>query len=654
MMNARITLLVCGGLWAMLMLGCSDAVQPTSLEAPLPLNKFDDAKVQRIYDLADRREADSLLPYLSDSLGSIRREAALVFGSVQDARALPQLMTLLQDADPKIVTASAWAIGQIGDSTAAPALLTALQKTKGEAQIAVGEALGKTGSLAEITAAIDLYNTKALPAAAANALAQAVYRAGLRKRVPTSAQALMLDMLAQPDEAAQLYAAAFLGRVAESGPISAPERLLGPMRNLQSADVRQQLVRAFARCQDTACTRRLQAIVLDSAEAPAVRANGFRATGGYHKLQAQAQLAVASPVEMVAVAAAEYLDQAHQGLPTELLQLVHGVGAWRPRAILLKTAMREAVAKGGADIALVTQYIDSLMPHAALYEQAALYTALGQSPAQHKRLIDLAIKREPVLSTYAFEAYLGYFQKPMRDNRGIIQAIAQVMGSGDAGLVAMGAEHIAGADLGFVAQITKPDFLDSALQKLHLPEDIEAYNAVLKATAKVRSRSYEAHVLGFQHPIDWALVRNIPTNQTVSIVTNRGNITLRLMVEDAPGTVANFVKLVQDGFFNGKRIHRMVPAFVAQGGCPRGDGWGSSPETIRSEWAPLHYKPGAVGMASAGKDTESCQWFITHCAVPHLDGRYTIFAEVIAGMPVVDLLEIGDEIIRISLPGFSA
>jgi cyclophilin family peptidyl-prolyl cis-trans isomerase len=140
-------------------------------------------------------------------------------------------------------------------------------------------------------------------------------------------------------------------------------------------------------------------------------------------------------------------------------------------------------------------------------------------------------------------------------------------------------------------------------------------------------------------------------HKTAEIHTNKGTIVIQLKVEDTPGSVANFVKLVQKGFYEGNSFHRVVPAFVAQGGCPRGDGWGSSPETIRSEWPALHYSRGQVGMASAGKDTESCQWFITHNDIPHLDGRYTIFASVISGMEVVDLLEIGDRIDKITLPG---
>jgi cyclophilin family peptidyl-prolyl cis-trans isomerase len=92
----------------------------------------------------------------------------------------------------------------------------------------------------------------------------------------------------------------------------------------------------------------------------------------------------------------------------------------------------------------------------------------------------------------------------------------------------------------------------------------------------------------------------------------------------------------------------MVSNFVVQGGCPRGDGWGSLEWNQRSELSSkLRYKKGSVGLASVGKDSEGVQFFISHNYAPHLDGRYTIFAEVIKGFDVINNLAVGDEIKRI-------
>ncbi|MFQ6116277.1 MAG: peptidylprolyl isomerase, partial [bacterium] len=126
------------------------------------------------------------------------------------------------------------------------------------------------------------------------------------------------------------------------------------------------------------------------------------------------------------------------------------------------------------------------------------------------------------------------------------------------------------------------------------------------------------------------------------IKTNRGGIEIKLFTEQAPLTVLNFVQLAQEGFYDGLTFHRVVPNFVIQAGDPRGDSWGSPGYSIRSEFNKHPYIRGTVGMASAGKDTEGCQFFITHSPQPHLDGRYTAFGQVTSGMEVVDAIQEGD------------
>jgi cyclophilin family peptidyl-prolyl cis-trans isomerase len=146
----------------------------------------------------------------------------------------------------------------------------------------------------------------------------------------------------------------------------------------------------------------------------------------------------------------------------------------------------------------------------------------------------------------------------------------------------------------------------------------------------------------FNHAADW---KSVGAGSKATLKTNKGNITIQFLTVDAPATVTNFIKLSKEGFFNSKVFHRVVPNFVIQGGCPRGDGYGSLDYTIRSEFSNNHYESeGFVGMASAGKDTEATQFFITQSPAIHLDGKYTIFAKVINGMDVVNKMEVGDKI----------
>ena len=187
-----------------------------------------------------------------------------------------------------------------------------------------------------------------------------------------------------------------------------------------------------------------------------------------------------------------------------------------------------------------------------------------------------------------------------------------------------------------------------AIQKLQLPRQAETFIDLNKAIAKLSGKKTEPFKTQYNHPIDWEFVRTIPSDQRVMIETNKGNIILELFVDNAPGTVSNFIKLMNEGYYDNKYFHRVVPQFVIQGGCPRGDGWGSLNWTQRSEFS--HYtgfETGTIGIASAGKDTEGVQFFITHCPTPFLDGRYTAFGQVTEGMNVVQQIRIGDVITSI-------
>lgn len=125
---------------------------------------------------------------------------------------------------------------------------------------------------------------------------------------------------------------------------------------------------------------------------------------------------------------------------------------------------------------------------------------------------------------------------------------------------------------------------------------------------------------------------------------NGEKITLELFPEDAPGTVANFESLANKGFYDGLTFHRVIPGFVAQGGCPKGDGTGGPGYTIKCETEnnPHRHERGYLSMAHAGKDTGGSQFFILFEPQPHLDGVHTVFGRVIEGMDVVDRIQMGD------------
>ncbi len=145
---------------------------------------------------------------------------------------------------------------------------------------------------------------------------------------------------------------------------------------------------------------------------------------------------------------------------------------------------------------------------------------------------------------------------------------------------------------------------------------------------------------------------------TAVFTTSRGLIRVRLNPEKAPVTVASFVNLVQRGFYDGLNFHRVIPDFMIQGGCPEGSGRGGPGYRFEDEAnnGLRHDAPGKLSMANAGPGTNGSQFFITHVATPWLDGKHTVFGEVVGAedQKVVDAIAGGDRIESIRIEGDTA
>jgi peptidyl-prolyl cis-trans isomerase B (cyclophilin B) len=121
-------------------------------------------------------------------------------------------------------------------------------------------------------------------------------------------------------------------------------------------------------------------------------------------------------------------------------------------------------------------------------------------------------------------------------------------------------------------------------------------------------------------------------------------IEFELYPNEAPGTVANFEKLANEGFYNGLNFHRVIPGFVSQGGCPNGTGTGGPGYTINceTEGNPHKHEAGSLSMAHAGRNTGGSQFFIVHDPQPHLNGVHTVFGKVTSGLEAAKAMKNGD------------
>ncbi|MFM1848534.1 MAG: hypothetical protein RL417_2008 [Pseudomonadota bacterium] len=145
------------------------------------------------------------------------------------------------------------------------------------------------------------------------------------------------------------------------------------------------------------------------------------------------------------------------------------------------------------------------------------------------------------------------------------------------------------------------------------------------------------------------------TPLTATIETSKGTIEIALTPDKTPVTVANFVNLASRKYYDGLMFHRVIPDFMIQGGDPEGSGRGGPGYTFKDEFDPSlrHSGPGVLSMANAGPGTNGSQFFITHVATPWLDGKHSVFGKVTKGQEVVDAIQQGDKITKVTITGDS-
>jgi cyclophilin family peptidyl-prolyl cis-trans isomerase/HEAT repeat protein len=646
-----------------------------------PVARLD--KMARVLALEDERSlgGGELDRYLHDPDRGVRRRAALAAGRIGDASLVPGLVDLMNDNEAEVRQMAAFAAGLIGDKLAAERLLMALQDTDPTVRGRSAEALGRIGDPRAGAAIAHLIVESAPKGAAVVAvrgddpsnerdpwleLRLSLFALVKLKDAKAAEQALVGSGKPRFDWWAASWAAMRL-----ESPLLRPV-LVGSLASTDPLS-RGFGARGLGALKDAASIEALSALVRDPESFPAV--NAVRALGAIADPRAAPALTTALLHKDPAVVR-EAL-QALAALPPDRAlraKIVPFVGDERP---MIRAAALQALAKQDRDeFSLVLSGLD---PDPDWFVRAALAQALGERGDESSVAILFEMLKDPD------PRMLPPVLEAMRKARGadaaatlrqyLEHADVSVRATALSGLVELKAPGLlpvleAGYRRGL--RDTDADARLAAVEGLESLKD-EASRRLLREAAQqdpariVRVRAAAALVAAGEAPpgvgperagrplLDYreAMLPYDPPPGLYSpraiLETSRGRIEIVLNVVEAPLNVRNFVDLAKRGFYDGLVFHRVAPGFVIQGGDPRGDGNGGPGYTVRCEIGQKPYGRGAVGMALSGKDTGGSQFFITHVPTPHLDGGYTLFGSVSAGLDVVDRIEPGDRIERVEI-----
>ncbi len=645
--------------------------EPVSQDIILSL---EDPVQVKIMDFQDRQQLDSIYPYFRAEAPVYRYLAARAMAAIRLPESLDSLVVLLQDPHTEVAAMAAYAIGQTGNPAAVTHLTQAFRQNdpageNGALNRAILEATGKCGdeSALELLSTIKTYRQEDTLLLEGQALG--IYRMALRSLTSDQGTQTMLQLATESGTPprVRLIAAHYLSRASTIELKAEDVSLLAASLN-HTSDIatKMALVSGLGKTKAVQALDSLRKLYRETKDYR-IKVNILVALNNFEYEQGRdiALEAVKDPHWAVRERATDYLFARGTTADAPLYrQLARDSLPSMTSIALYKTALRHlpdtaATARNYLSYEMRRLFEERDNP----YEKAALLVGLAQHPWNYRSIAALGFPAaHPAVRVAAVEAlrsisqsdkFIRYFGNGTTVRRNFLQYFTVAIQSKDPGMMAVAAQALSYPDRNYAE--LNPDLtrFTQALDSLQLPRETETWYELKRALAFLRGESSPAPLPkpAFNHPIDWSLLEgNDRENPIVTLMTNRGVIRLELYPLLAPGSVANFLALIKDGFYDGKNFHRTVPNFVVQGGCPRGDGYGSLDYTIRSELPPIYYhEEGMLGMASAGNHTEGTQFFITHSPTPHLDGQYTIFGRVIAGMERLHDIAIGDTLQKITL-----
>lgn len=636
-------------------------------------NSFDilldvyDPGFMNVVDAEVNQDKIGLLSHLSEPDPGLRYKAIMAYASFTDSTATDSIISLLQDPMRDIRAAAAYTLGQMGDSKVIPDLQNAfIQKDTGSIDLWLNhnilEAMGKIGSATELDqlASISTYRDKDTNLLLGQA--RSIYRFALRGITSQKGTDQMVNVVLNPniDNKVRLVAAHYLMRAKEIDIFSTKHQLLSQLRKEQNVDIKMALAKAMGKVNDPELVDPLIDVYGEATDYR-VKTNLLRSMQSYDSDSIRSLVFNALSDDNIHISntAADHLIEA--GRPEDVPMYRQYLNSpFRPQikakliqAVLVNVSPYYTKTREFISYRAIQEYTNATDDNT----KRAYIKALSSDVRNYQKICDLLINEEsPVLQSELMQGLASITQNPnfsvsfrtppdrQYALRYIARTIEATIRKGDLGAMAIAGGILGDQNLN-LKDVGRLDFtyIDTMRQAISLPEGLEAYNALIPAQNFLLDTTLTAYTSPMSQKINWTDLQTLGDSSYVKIKTSRGDIDFTLYTKESPATVANFIRLANENFYDNKNFHRVVSNFVIQGGCTRGDGYGSPGFTIRSEFGPLYYdSEGIIGMASAGPHTESAQFFITHSPAMHLDGKYTIFGKVTKGMDVVHAIQEGD------------
>lgn len=643
-------------------------VPPTKKTAENATIDFNDPIVQKILNAQVEHNLDTIYKYLSNPNDLYREMAVNAIATLGDSGTTAKVIPLLNDNTLAVRAAAAYAVGQLGDSTYVSELINSF---RGQDTISINnifnhnvlEAVGKIGSNkdAELIAGVQTYRDN--DTLLLQGQTKGLYRFALRNIVPEASIKLALSYLERRniDNETRLYAAHILARPRSINLTPYADKIMTIISGSSNPDINMALVSALGKAKTDPAKNFLITKALGTSD-ERIRANAVRALTNFIDMPGVVDTLMpllSDNSTFVAVNTADLmLKVADYSKYPAFKNQVAIIPNWLVRAKIMQaqmknTALLYTVPKNQLKDTVLTM----IKASSNNFEKAELIKVLGHDPYQYLNIINLpaSSSNEKIAKIEALQMIIthpefirAYKANYIKVKREILYYIAAQMKEGDSGLVSVAAAILATPTTEAKILLRDSTLIEAVLAKLKNPQDIEAINEVGKLNQYLYAVPYVAATPPKRKPIDFTKLAIYGDSIEVVMKTSKGNVNFILWPKHAPQTVSTFIALAESDYYDNKYFHRVVPNFVAQGGCPRGDGYGSADFLINSELNQKYYNTaGLLNMASAGNHTESTQFCFMHSPAPHLDGKYTIFGQISQGQDIADKLKIGDKIIDI-------